>query len=74
MEDLLPADAEKWQWLEEQVRTYFPARGYSEIRTPILEATELFARSIGEATGSSPTLRSCHTLPRRIACPCLLRW
>ncbi len=48
MEDLCSAEVEKWQVLES--RTFFEAHGFREIRTPILESTELFARSIGEAS------------------------
>ncbi|HTL48520.1 MAG TPA: histidine--tRNA ligase [Verrucomicrobiae bacterium] len=50
MDDILPGEVEKWQWVEEKARTFFEARGYREIRTPILEPTELFTRSIGEST------------------------
>ncbi len=50
MEDILPGEVEKWQWLEEKVRIFFGMRGYREIRTPILEYTELFNRSVGEAS------------------------
>jgi len=50
MEDILPGEVEKWQWLEEKARILFEARGFKEIRTPVLELTELFARSVGEAS------------------------
>jgi len=50
MEDILPGDIEKWQWLEEKARIFFEALGFKEIRTPVLEPTELFTRSIGEAS------------------------
>lgn len=50
MDDLVPGQIEKWQWLEEKARVFFEARGFKEIRTPLLEPTELFARSIGEAS------------------------
>lgn len=50
MEDILPAEIEKWQWLEEKARIFFEAGGFKEIRTPILEPTELFVRSIGQAS------------------------
>ena len=50
MEDILPGEIEKWQWLEGKARVFFEAQGYKEIRTPILELTELFSRSIGEAS------------------------
>lgn len=48
--DLLPAQTSAWQWVEEAAREVFAAYGYSEIRLPIVEATSLFARSIGEVT------------------------
>lgn len=50
MDDILPGEIEKWQWLEQQARIFFASDGFSEIRTPILEPTELFIRSIGETT------------------------
>ncbi len=50
MHDVLPADSPLWQYLEEQVRLAVESYGYREIRTPILEVTELFRRSIGEVT------------------------
>ncbi|HEY3128047.1 MAG TPA: histidine--tRNA ligase [Acidobacteriota bacterium] len=49
-QDLLPGEIEKWQYLEEKAREIFARYGYSEIRTPIFEETELFARSIGTET------------------------
>jgi histidyl-tRNA synthetase len=48
--DILPKDVGKWQWVESVARRVFANFGYQEIRTPILEKTELFARSIGENT------------------------
>ena len=50
MEDILPGEIEKWQWLEEKARIFFDANGFKEIRTPMLEPTELFVRSIGQAS------------------------
>lgn len=50
MEDLLPGEIEKWQWVEEKARIFFESRGFKEIRTPLLEYTELFTRSVGEAS------------------------
>jgi len=50
MEDILPKDAGTWQWLEHQARREFDFYGYEEIRTPILEDTSIFVRSIGETT------------------------
>ncbi|MCL5292485.1 MAG: histidine--tRNA ligase [Actinobacteria bacterium] len=48
--DVLPEKAEKWEFLEEAARSIFKIYGYRPIETPIFEATELFARGIGEAT------------------------
>ncbi|MFH1263485.1 MAG: histidine--tRNA ligase [Pseudomonadota bacterium] len=75
MPDLLPGDSERWQGMEDLLRKILSSFGYSEIRTPYLEETELFARSIGAATdvvekemftfqdqgGSSITLRPENT-------------
>lgn len=49
-QDLLPGTVEKWQYLEETIRTVCREYGYEEIRTPIFEATELFQRGVGETT------------------------
>ncbi len=48
--DILPAETRAWQWLEQVVREVLQAQGYGEIRLPLMERTELFARSIGEVT------------------------
>lgn len=48
--DILPGDVEKWQHIEAAARRVFELYGFSEIRVPILEKTELFCRSIGDAT------------------------
>lgn len=50
MNDILPERTPLWQWLESQVRQLLDNYGYSEIRMPIVEHTELFKRSIGEVT------------------------
>ena len=50
MVDLLPAHTPLWQRLEATARDHFRRAGVAEIRTPLLEVTELFARGIGEAT------------------------
>jgi histidyl-tRNA synthetase len=50
MNDILPEEAELWEAFEDTVRRWAPAYGYRAIRTPILERTELFVRSIGEVT------------------------
>jgi len=48
--DILPADMPLWRRVEEVAREAFRRYGYREIRTPIIEKTELFARGVGEAT------------------------
>ena len=50
MHDILPPESAAWQWVEAEVRNLMAAYGYAEIRTPLLERTELFHRSIGEVT------------------------
>lgn len=48
--DLFGSDIKKFQFIEEKCRKVFKLYGYDEIRTPILEKTELFARGVGEDT------------------------
>ena len=50
MVDLLPQSTPLWQRIEATARSHFARAAIEEIRTPVLEATELFARGIGEAT------------------------
>jgi histidyl-tRNA synthetase len=50
MNDLLPPDSAKWAFVEGRARAAFERHGYREIRTPLVEYTPLFVRSIGEAT------------------------
>ncbi|MCP3130228.1 histidine--tRNA ligase [Shewanella sp. KJ2020] len=50
MNDILPTQSPLWQKVEAVLRSSVSAYGYSEIRTPIVENTELFKRSIGEVT------------------------
>jgi len=50
MNDILPGKVETWQFLEQKAREVFATYGFSEIRTPVVEKTELFCRSIGETT------------------------
>lgn len=77
MNDILPGEVETWQFLEQSAREVFGLYGFSEIRTPVPEKTELFCRSIGETTdivekemytfsdksGNSLTLRPEGTAP-----------
>jgi histidyl-tRNA synthetase len=48
--DLLPPETALWNFVESAVRDVFRAYNFQEIRTPIFEATELFARGVGEET------------------------
>jgi histidyl-tRNA synthetase len=50
MNDLLPDQIEWWQRVEETARKILASFGYREIRTPVVEKLDLFARSIGEST------------------------
>ncbi len=50
LSDLLPSDTPLWQRIEATAREHFRRAAIGEIRTPMLEATELFKRGIGEAT------------------------
>lgn len=77
MNDVLPDVVGVWQFLEQAAREVFAVYGFTEIRTPVLEKTELFCRSIGETTdivekemytfadksGNSMTLRPEGTAP-----------
>src|ERR1700754_4183440 len=48
--DLLPPETALWNHVEATARSVFARYGYGEIRTPIFEVTELFARGVGEET------------------------
>ncbi|MFZ5641943.1 MAG: histidine--tRNA ligase [Bacillota bacterium] len=48
--DILPGEVEKWQYLERIIRDICREYGYSEIRTPVFEHTELFLRGVGDTT------------------------
>ncbi len=50
MNDILPVDSKRWHWLETSIRSVMDSYGYQEIRLPIIEHTEVFARSIGDLT------------------------
>ena len=77
MQDILPGDVGRWQWVEAQMRELAGRYGYREIRTPIVEHTEVFQRGVGAGTdivdkemytfedrgGRSLTLRAEGTAP-----------
>jgi len=48
--DILPPDSALWNWFEQTAREVFGTYGFGDIRTPIFEETQLFARSIGTDT------------------------
>ena len=48
--DILPDEAEQWQWLEAKLKQVIKLAAYREIRVPIFEHTELFKRGVGETT------------------------
>lgn len=48
--DLLPPETEVWNRVEQTARAVFARYGFGEIRTPVFEDTQLFARSVGEET------------------------
>ena len=50
MNDLLPADSALWEWFDARIADWVRSYGYQQIRTPILEHTDLFVRGIGEVT------------------------
>ncbi len=49
-QDILPPISQKWQYIEKTLRKVMRCYGYNEIRTPMFEMTELFARGIGQLT------------------------
>jgi len=50
MNDVLPGESAKWEWLESEVRSLMASYAYRNIRTPIVEPTALFVRGLGEVT------------------------
>lgn len=50
MDDVMPREARRFRHLEDEARRLFALYGYGEIRTPVLEPTELFDRSVGDAS------------------------
>jgi histidyl-tRNA synthetase len=61
--DILPGEVEKWQFVEGEARRLFGLFGFSELRIPILERTELFARGIGAS--SDIVGKEMYTFPDR---------
>jgi histidyl-tRNA synthetase len=50
MNDILPPESARWEWLEDKVRGLMARYAYRNIRTPIVEPTALFVRGLGEVT------------------------
>ncbi len=50
MNDILPPDSARWEWLEDKVRALMARYVYANVRTPIVEPTQLFVRGLGEVT------------------------
>jgi histidyl-tRNA synthetase len=50
MNDILPPDSARWEWVEDRVRALMQRYGYANLRTPIVEPTALFVRGLGEVT------------------------
>jgi histidyl-tRNA synthetase len=50
MNDILPPDSARWEWVEARVRALMARYGYANMRTPIVEPTPLFVRGLGEVT------------------------
>ncbi len=48
--DVLPSESYKWQYIEEEIRKLCRSYGVHELRTPVIEHTELFARGVGDTT------------------------
>jgi len=48
--DILPEETRIWHWIEAEARRIFEVFGFQEIKTPVLEYTDLFSRSIGQET------------------------
>ena len=48
--DVLPTESYRWQYLEKKMRRAAALAGYREVRTPVFEHTELFARGVGDTT------------------------
>ena len=61
--DILPGEVELWQHIEKTATSLFKNFGFEEIRLPVLERTELFARSIGE--GTDIVEKEMYTFPDR---------
>ncbi|MHB1846840.1 MAG: histidine--tRNA ligase [Deltaproteobacteria bacterium] len=71
MNDILPAEARRWQRIEGTMRRVFGLHGYGEVRTPLVEEAALFSRSIGEET--DVVSKEMYVFPDRHGKPLALR-
>lgn len=49
-QDILPEESPKWRYIESKLHQLMEVYNYQEIRTPIFESTDLFARGVGDST------------------------
>lgn len=49
-QDILPDETKRWRFIESRLDELMEVYNYQEIRTPIFESTELFARGVGDST------------------------
>ena len=63
MNDILPPESARWEWFEDKVRALMRRYAYVNVRTPVVEPTALFVRSIGEVTNSTLGLHSALNQP-----------
>jgi histidyl-tRNA synthetase len=49
-QDILPTESKKWRYIERRLEELMTLYNYEELRTPIFESTELFARGVGDST------------------------
>jgi histidyl-tRNA synthetase len=50
MNDILPPESARWEWFEDRVRALMRRYGYQNMRTPVVEPTQLFVRGLGDVT------------------------
>ena len=60
--DVTPAESYRWQYVEELIRKTTARYGFREVRTPVIEHTELFLRSVGDNGGHRAHVRGARAL------------
>ena len=66
MNDILPPESARWEWLEDKVRQLMRRYGYQNMRTPIVEPTALFVRGLGEVTAIVEAVAREQGITRRV--------